>query len=189
VAAQNEKVVYWWRGKLYGELEAPPLAIPLRLLKVEAVEWVCPRCGGKADWAPEPRCPKCGSRCQPRSFKEILPELPDTVEALERMLKRVCGAVRFGGAVELEPSSVLSPLFAWEPLDLELPDGSRLIGAYAGRARFLKAASLKVGAFPSESVVELPGDLCLVVWRSGFVECYAFECREAGKVLELLQRA
>ena len=175
---------YWWRGRLYRAEEAPPLAIPVRLAEVEVTKWACPRCGAKASWDPEPRCPSCGSRCRPYTRIEALPELPGALEALERMLGRVCGSVKFRGAAALGLGAL--PLFAWIPFDLELPDGSLLVGAYAGRARFLRKGSLSI---PAERFIELPGNLCLVVWRSGLLLCFAFECSDARKVLELLQRA
>ena len=176
------KAAYWWRGRLYRESEAPPLAVPVKLFEVEVVEWVCPKCGGKADWAPEPKCPACGARCQPRSSKEVLPELPDAAEALERVLERVCGEAVFRGAVVLDPPSALQPLFAWKSLDAELPDGSRLIGVHAGKARFLKRGfTLRAELF------ELPGNLCLVVWRASFIECIAFEVPEPERAVELLE--
>jgi len=155
---------------------------------VEVAEWVCPRCSAKASWDPEPRCPSCGLRCQPCSFKGVVPELPDALEALEQVLTRVCSSVKFKGAVALGLSGAL-PLFAWVPLDLELPDGSRLIGAYAGKPRFLRKGLAPLASLlaPTEHVFELPGNLCLLVWSSGLLECFAFECADAGRVLELLQ--
>ena len=189
--AQSWEFAYWWRGRLYRESEAPRLAVPVKLFEVEVVEWVCPKCGGKADWAPEPKCPVCGARCQPRSSKEVLPELPDAAEALERVLERVCGEAVFRGAVVLDPPGTFQPLFAWKSLDAELPDGSRLIGAHAGKARFLRrglgARRLAVFDTPSERFFELPGNLCLVVWRAGFIECFAFEVPEPERAVELLE--
>jgi len=172
------EVAYWWRGRLHSEREAPPLAVPLRLVKVEAVEWLCPKCGERAEWGPEPRCPLCGARCEPRTRVEEVPELVDAVEALERAFNRVCRA-RFRGAAALEPLGIFVPLFAWKPLDLELPDGSRLVGAYAGKPRFLKRG------FRNGSAFELPGNLAAVVW-SGLLECLAFEVEKPGELMELL---
>ncbi|MCC6049395.1 MAG: hypothetical protein LM580_01735 [Thermofilum sp.] len=172
------KVGYWWRGRLYREREAPPLAIPLRLVEVESVEWLCPKCGERAEWSPEPRCPLCGARCEPRTLVVEVPELVDAVEALERAFNRVCRA-GFRGAVALEPWGASLPLFVWKPLDLELPDGSRLVGAYAGRPRFLRRG------FRNGSAFELPGNLAAIVW-SGFLECLAFEVEEPEKLVELL---
>ena len=174
------EVAYWWRGRLHSEREAPPLAVPLRLVKVEAVEWVCPKCGARAEWDPEPRCPVCGARCEPRTVASKVPELADAVEALERAFSRVCEA-RFMGAVALEPFGLFLPLFAWKPLDLELPDGSRLVGAYAGRPRFLRRG------FRGElAVFELPGNLAAIVWSGGLLECLAFEVEEPLRLVELL---
>ncbi|MCC6049478.1 MAG: hypothetical protein LM580_02155 [Thermofilum sp.] len=173
-----EEVAYWWRGRLYSEREAPPLAVPLRLVKVESVEWLCPKCGERAEWGPEPRCPLCGAKCEPRTVASKVPELVDAVEALERAFSRVCEA-RFRGAVALEPFGLFLPLFTWRPLDLELPDGSRLVGVYAGKPRFLKRG------FRNGSTFELPGNLAAVVW-SGFLECLAFEVGEPLKLVELL---
>jgi hypothetical protein len=103
----------------------------------------------------------------------------DAVEALERAFSRACRA-RFRGAVLLEPWGAFLPLFTWRPLDLELPDGSRLVGAYAGRPRFLKRG------FRGElAVFELPGNLAAIVW-SGLLECLAFEVEEPEKLVELL---
>jgi hypothetical protein len=174
------EVGYWWRGRLYREREAPPLAVPLRLVKVEAVEWLCPKCGERAEWGPEPKCPVCGARCEPRTRVEEVPELVDAVEALERAFNRACRA-RFRGAVALEPLGIFVPLFAWRPLDLELPDGSQLVGAYAGKPRFLKRG------FRNDplTIFELPGNLAAVVWR-GLLECLAFEVEEPLKLVELL---
>ena len=179
--ARSGELAYWWRGKLYRGSEAPPLAVPVRLLEVEVTEWVCPRCGAKADWAPEPRCPACGARARPRLFKEVLPELPDAAEALERALKRVCGEAAFRGSVVLDPPGAFQPLFAWRSLDAELPDGSRLIGARAGRPRFLRRG------LGGPRLLELPGNLCLLVWSAGFVECLAFEVPEPERAAELLE--
>jgi hypothetical protein len=173
-----EEVAYWWRGRLYREGEAPPLAIPLRLVEVESVEWLCPKCGERAEWGPEPRCPLCGARCEPRTVASKVPELVDAVEALERAFSRACRA-RFMGAVALEPFGLFLPLFAWKPLDLELPDGSRLVGVYAGKPRFLKRG------FHNGSTFELPGNLAAIVW-SGLLECLAFEVEEPLKLVELL---
>jgi predicted RNA-binding Zn-ribbon protein involved in translation (DUF1610 family) len=172
------EVAYWWRGRLHSEREAPPLAVPLRLVKVEAVEWLCPKCGERAEWGPEPRCPLCGARCEPRTRVEEVPELVDAVEALERAFNRVCRA-RFRGAAALEPLGIFVPLFAWKPLDLELPDGSRLVGAYAGKPRLLK------GGFRDGSAFELPGNFAAIVW-SGLLECLVFEVEEPEKLVELL---
>ncbi|MCC6049351.1 MAG: hypothetical protein LM580_01515 [Thermofilum sp.] len=172
------EVGYWWRGRLYREGEAPPLAVPLKLAKIEAVEWVCPRCGAKAEWSPEPKCPVCGAECEPRTLVVEVPELVDAVEALERAFSRACEA-RFMGAVALEPFGLFLPLFAWKPLDLELPDGSRLVGVYAGRPRFLKRG------FRNGPTFELPGNLAAIVW-SGLLECLAFEVGEPEKLVELL---
>ena len=172
------RVAYWWRGRLYREGEAPPLAVPLRLLEIEAVEWVCPRCGAKAEWSPEPRCPVCGAKCEPRASVSEIPELVDAIEALERAFSRACRA-RFRGSVALEPWGAFLPLFTWRSLDLELPDGSRLVGAYAGRPRFLKRG------FHNGSTFELPGNLAAIVW-SGLLECLAFEVEEPLKLVELL---
>jgi hypothetical protein len=174
------EVAYWWRGKLYREREAPPLAVPLRLVKVESVEWLCPRCGERAEWGPEPRCPLCGARCEPRASVSEVSELVDAVEALERAFNRVCRA-GFRGAVALEPLGIFVPLFAWRPLDLELPDGSRLVGAYAGKPKFLKRG-FRNGPL---AFFELPGNLAAIVW-SGLLECLAFEVEEPLKLLELL---
>jgi hypothetical protein len=103
----------------------------------------------------------------------------DSVEALERAFSRVCEA-RFRGAVLLEPWGAFLPLFAWKPLDLELPDGSRLVGVCAGRPRFLKRG------FRGElAVFKLPGNLAAIVWR-GSLECLAFEVEEPLKLVELL---
>ena len=77
------------------------------------------------------------------------------------------------------PLAYSSPLFAWKPLDLELPDGSRLVGVYAGRPRFLKRG------FRNGPTFELPGNLAAVVW-SGFLECLVFEVEEPEKLVELL---
>jgi len=173
-----EEVAYWWRGRLYSGGEAPPLAVPLKLVEVESVEWLCPKCGERAEWGPEPRCPLCGARCEPRTRVEEVPELVDAVEALERAFNRVCRA-RFRGAAALEPLGIFVPLFAWRPLDVELPDGSRLVGAYAGKPRFLKRG------FRNGSAFELPGNLAAIVW-SGFLECLAFEVEEPEKLVELL---
>jgi len=173
------EVGYWWRGRLYSGGEAPPLAVPLRLVEVESVEWLCPKCGERAEWGPEPRCPLCGARCEPRTRVEEVPELVDAVEALERAFNRVCRA-RFRGAAALEPLGIFVPLFAWKPLDLELPDGSRLVGAYAVRPRFLRRG------FRGElAAFELPGNLAVIVW-SGLLECLAFEAEEPEKLLEQL---
>jgi len=172
------EVAYWWRGRLHSEREAPPLAVPLRLVKVESVEWLCPKCGERAEWGPEPRCPLCGARCEPRTVASKVPELVDAAEALERAFSRVCRA-GFRGAVALEPFGLFLPLFAWKPLDLELPDGSRLVGVYAGKPRFLKRG------FRNGSAFELPGNLAAIVW-SGFLECLAFEVEEPERLVELL---
>jgi hypothetical protein len=178
------EVAYWWRGKLYREGEAPPLAIPLRLVEIEAVEWVCPRCGERAEWGPEPRCPLCGASCEPRARVEEIPELVDAVEALERAFNRVCRA-RFRGAAALEPLGIFVPLFAWRPLDLELPDGSRLVGVYAGRPRFLKRGFHACGRDGPLAAFELPGNLAAIVW-SGLLECLVFEVEEPERLVELL---
>jgi NMD protein affecting ribosome stability and mRNA decay len=79
--AVAEGVAYWWRGRLHSEREAPQLAIPLKLVKVEAVEWLCPRCGERAEWGPEPKCPVCGARCEPRTRVEEVPELVDALSS------------------------------------------------------------------------------------------------------------
>jgi hypothetical protein len=176
------EVAYWWRGRLYRGGEAPPLAVPLKLVRVEAVEWLCPRCGERAEWEPEPRCPVCGASCEPRTRVEEVPELVDAVEALERAFNRACRA-RFRGAAALEPLGIFLPLFAWRPLDLELPDGSRLVGVYAGRPRFLRRGFY--GRYGSTAVFELPGNLAAIVWSS-LLECLAFEVEEPLKLLELL---
>ncbi|MCC6065947.1 MAG: hypothetical protein LM576_08195, partial [Thermofilum sp.] len=136
------------------------------------------RCGERAEWGPEPRCPVCGARCEPRTVASKIPELVDAVEALERAFSRVCRA-KFRGAVLLEPWGAFLPLFTWRPLDLELPDGSRLVGAYAGKPKFLKRG------FRNGSTFELPGNLAAIVW-SGLLECLAFEVGEPGKLVELL---
>jgi len=102
----------------------------------------------------------------------------DAVEALERAFNRVCRA-RFRGAAALEPLGIFVPLFAWKPLDLELPDGSRLVGVYAGRPRFLKRG------FRNGPTFELPGNLAAIVW-SGLLECLAFEVEEPEKLVEQL---
>jgi hypothetical protein len=82
--------------------------------------------------------------------------------------------------VALEPFGLFLPLFAWKPLDVELPDGSRLVGAYAGRPRFLRRG------FRGElAAFELPGNLAAIVW-SGLLECLAFEVEEPEKLVELL---
>jgi len=174
------EVAYWWRGRLHSEREAPQLAIPLKLVKIEAVEWLCPRCGERAEWSPEPRCPRCGARCEPRTLVEEVPELVDAIEALERAFNRVCKA-RVRGAVLLEPFGIFVPLFTWKLLDVELPDGSRLVGVYAGKPRFLKRGFHN----GSTTTFELPGNLAAIVW-SGAVECLVFEVEEPEKLVELL---
>jgi len=177
------EVAYWWRGRLHSEREAPPLAVPLRLVKIEAVEWLCPRCGERAEWGPEPRCPRCGARCEPHTLVEEVPELVDAIEALERAFNRACKA-RVRGAVLLEPFSPLLPLFAWRVLDLELPDGSRLVGVYAGKPKFLKRGFHDGNG--SLTSFELPGNLAVIVWSGGAVECLVFEVEEPEKLVELL---
>jgi hypothetical protein len=102
----------------------------------------------------------------------------DSVETLERAFNRVCKA-GFRGSALLEPFGLFLPLFAWKPLDLELPDGSRLVGAYAGRPRFLKRG------FHNGSTFELPGNLAVIVW-SGLLECLVFEVEEPERLVELL---
>ena len=176
--AVAEGVAYWWRGRLHSGREAPQLAIPLKLVKIEAVEWLCPKCGERAEWGPEPRCPRCGAGCEPRTLVEEVPELVDAIEALERAFNRVCKA-RFRGFALLEPWGAFMPLFTWRSLDLELPDGSRLVGAYAGRPRFLKRG------FHNGPTFELPGNLAAIVW-SGLLECLAFEVEEPLRLVELL---
>jgi hypothetical protein len=104
----------------------------------------------------------------------------DAAEALERAFNRVCKA-EFRGAVLLEPWGAFLPLFAWRPLDMELPDGSRLVGAYAGKPRFLKRG-FRNGPL---TTFELPGNLAAIVW-SGLLECLAFEVEEPLRLVELL---
>jgi hypothetical protein len=104
----------------------------------------------------------------------------DSVETLERASNRVCKA-GFRGSALLEPFGLFLPLFAWRPLDLELPDGSRLVGAYAGRPRFLKRG-FRNGPL---TIFELPGNLAAIVW-SGLLECLAFEVGEPERLAELL---
>jgi hypothetical protein len=151
------------------------------LVKVESVRWLCPKCGARAEWSPEPKCPLCGAKCEPCVTERVEPELVDAVGALERAFNRVFKA-RFAGAVALEPFGSFLPLFSWKSLDLELPDGSRLVGAYAGRPRLLRRG------FPASEVAtfELPGNLCCPVWGGGFLECLAFEVEEPRKLVELL---
>ena len=79
------------------------------------------------------------------------------------------------------PLAYSSPLFAWKPLDLELPDGSRLVGVYAGKPRFLKRGFHN----GSTTSFELPGNLAAIVW-SGLLECLAFEVEKPGELVELL---
>jgi hypothetical protein len=64
---------------------------------------------------------------------------------------------------------------------LELPDGSRLVGAYAGKPRFLKRG-FRNGPL---AIFELLGNLAAIVWR-GFLECLAFEVEEPERLVELL---
>jgi hypothetical protein len=86
----------------------------------------------------------------------------------------------------LEPWGAFLPLFAWKPLDLELPDGSQLVGAYAGRPRFLKRGFYACGRDGPLAVFELPGNLAVIVWSGGAVECLAFDVEEPLKLVELL---
>jgi len=67
-------------------------------------------------------------------------------------------------------------------LDLKLPDGSRSVGVYAGRPRFLKKG-FRDGSL---TIFELLGNLAAVVWSGGAVECLAFEVEEPEKLVELL---
>jgi hypothetical protein len=105
----------------------------------------------------------------------------DAIEALERAFNRASKA-RVRGAVLLEPFSPFLPLFTWKLLDLELPDGSRLVGVYAGKPRFLKRGFHN----GSTTTFELPGNLAVIVWSGGVVECLVFEVEEPLKLVELL---
>jgi len=70
-------------------------------------------------------------------------------------------------------------------LDLELPDGSRLVGAYVGRPRFLRRGFYACGRDGPLAVFELPGNLAAIVW-SGLLECLAFEVERPERLVELL---